>query len=199
MRPLALGAVVALVSVFVVAAPAAAHDELLASTPVSGEQLAAAPENVSLAFSADVLTLGAAIIVVDQSGRDWVAGEPIVVEGVVTAPLAGGLPEAGYEIRWRVVSSDGHPISGLIPFTVGDAEPLERAAVTPSSVAEAPLEQNAQDLGTHDVGAIPRVVVVGLVGATLALALFAVIFFIRRRARAGGPDDEDSSSRGEHP
>ena len=192
-RALALGGIVALVSVLVFAAPVAAHDELLASTPASGEQLAAPPASVSLTFSADVLTLGAAIVVVDQSGRDWVAGEPIVAEGLVTAPLDGNLPEAGYEIRWRVVSSDGHPISGLIPFTVGDAEPLERAAATPP-VGAASTEQNTQELSTSEDGAALRVVLVGVGGAVFALVALFLISLLRRRSRAGDPDDETTSS-----
>jgi methionine-rich copper-binding protein CopC len=101
------------------ASPAAAHDELVASTPSIGEQLASAPSEVSLTFSADVLTIGAAVIIADGAGRDWVADEPVVTDGVVTVGLQSGMPDAGYEIRWRVVSEDGHPISGLVPFTVG--------------------------------------------------------------------------------
>ncbi len=195
-RALALGSVAALVSVIVFAAPAAAHEDLLASTPATGEQLASAPDNVSLTFSAEVLTIGAAVIVVDQSGRDWVAGEPIVTEGVVTAPLADDLPEAGYEIRWRVVSADGHPISGLIPFSVGDAEPLERAAAAPSSGDAASTEQSTQDLSARQDGTVLRVVLVGLGGAVLALAVFTLIFFFRRRSRAGDSGDEDTPRAG---
>jgi hypothetical protein len=40
------------------------------------ERLDAAPSEVSLTFSADVLTIGAAVVIADASGRDWAAGAP---------------------------------------------------------------------------------------------------------------------------
>ncbi len=94
------------------AAPAAAHDELLASSPSPGAALDSAPTEVTLTFSADVLTIGAAVIVADGAGKDWAAAAPAVDNGVVSVPLVPALPAGGYEIRWRVVSQDGHPISG---------------------------------------------------------------------------------------
>lgn len=120
----AAAALLAGVAVFATAAPASAHDSLLSSTPTPGERLAVAPSEISLRFSDDVLALGAAIIVIDEGGRDWALPDPVVVENTVSAALSPGMPAAGYELRWRVVSSDGHPISGVIPFTVGDGEPF---------------------------------------------------------------------------
>ena len=111
-RVLAAGVVVASVVVLATAVPASAHDELISSSPVVGEVMPAAPEVVSLVFSKEVLPMGAAVIVVDQAGHDWVAAEAVLNEVTVTAELEPGMPAAGYELRWRVVSSDGHPISG---------------------------------------------------------------------------------------
>lgn len=194
-RLLAAAAVVGLAAVLATASPAAAHDELLASSPADGERLAVAPAEVSLSFSADVLTMGAAVIVVDQTGRDWVAEEPAVTDATVTATLDEGMPEAGYELRWRVVSSDGHPISGVIPFTIGDAEPLTRTP-TPSSGdgggADATDEQSQNAQGDQDT---LRVVLIGAGGAAAAVAVFGLISFLRRRkpalAQPDGPDTPD--------
>jgi hypothetical protein len=33
------------------------------------------------------------------------------------------MPEGSYQVRWRVVSSDGHPISGSFEFAVGQKTP----------------------------------------------------------------------------
>lgn len=175
LRTVAAGIAVAVVAVLAAAAPASAHDELVSSSPVAGERLPSPPDEITLTFSADVLDMGAEVVVADGEGTDWVAGDPLVASGTVVVPLQGGMPDAGYEVRWRVVSSDGHPISGLIPFTVGDAAPIERAA--PAETAAA-----APGASTDDA-AVPRVVLIGAVGAGIALAAFVVFLLVRRAAR----------------
>lgn len=170
----------ALAVVLLTAAPAAAHDELVASTPAAHEQLAAAPSEISLTFSAEILDVGAKVIVVDAEGTDWVAAEPVIAGTDAVIALTPDMPEAGYEVRWRVVSSDGHPISGVIPFTVGDAAPLER------SPAAAPTADAGSDAGTGDDTG--RIVLLGAGGAVAAVAVLALILFFRRRASAGGRD-----------
>lgn len=196
-RTFAVGVAAAVVVVLTSVAPAFAHDELSSSTPAAGARLEAPPASVSLEFSADVMNVGALIVVADASGKDWVAGDPVVQLTTVTVPVSAGMPEGAYEIRWRVVSSDGHPVAGTIPFTVGDAAPLARPSATAGGAAVSdPGEgvaqtqesgQNAQD----DGGAL-RVVLVGAAGAAIAAALFVVIILLRRRPT---PRDTDGPGR----
>lgn len=175
LRVVAAGIAVAAVAVLASVVPASAHDDLLSSSPSAGERLPSAPDEISLRFSADVMDVGAQVIVADAEGADWVAADPAVVADAVTVPLQGGMPVAGYEVRWRVVSSDGHPISGVIPFTVGDAAPLERAAASTAPPSDAAPASDAAP-------GLPRVVVIGAIGAGIALAVFAVVLLFRRRA-----------------
>ena len=127
-RTIAMGVLAAALAFFATSTAASAHDSLISSSPEEGQRLEAAPAEDSLRFTADVLPIGAAVIVSDAADRDWVSGEVVLVGDTVTAPLEACMPDAGYELRWRVVSSDGHPISGLIPFTVGDGELIVRPA-----------------------------------------------------------------------
>ena len=186
-RVLAAGMAVGVIAALASALPSSAHDQLIASSPSAGERLDAAPEGVSLEFSGQLLVLdgaGALVMVVDPAGRDWLEGAPVVEGHMVTAALAPGMPEAGYEIRWRVVSSDGHPISGVIPFTIGDAAPL--SAASPGSGR---TDAQQQDQTAPDIPRALRVALVGAGGAAIAAALFTVISFLRRRARRGGSGD----------
>ena len=195
-------AIVALL-VLAPATAASAHDELVSSSPAAGEQLSTAPESITLAFSAEVLTMGAAIMVVDADGTDWVASEPVVDYGEVTATLESGMPDAGYEVRWRVVSSDGHPISGVIPFTVGDAEPLARESAAPTQSqatepgaaepgAAEPGNPEEEEQGTTAEGGVPRALLVGGAAAIIAGAVFALVSVIRRRARRADTETTDA-------
>ncbi|MEZ3160492.1 copper resistance CopC family protein [Microbacterium sp. BWT-B31] len=184
-----VGMVAGLLLALSAAVAASAHDELIASSPAEGEALASAPETVTLTFTADVMTLGAAIVVADGSGVDWVAGEPVIDGGTLTVPLREGMPDAGYEIRWRVVSADGHPIAGLVPFTIGDAAPLVMEPPRPEAES-GDADENDQ---STQADAAMRLVIIGAGGAASAVAVYALIHLIRRRKRGGAPEGVDES------
>ncbi|GAA3667669.1 copper resistance CopC family protein [Microbacterium marinilacus] len=184
-RLLAAGMLVAVVAVIATAVPASAHDQLISSSPQAGARLESAPTSIALEFSDELLTLGDAgttVIVMDGDGRDWAAGKPAVEENLVTLDLSSGMPESGYEIRWQVVSSDGHPIAGVIPFTVGDAEPLAAAVASGGDDAGgSQAQEQSQDQATREHQGVLRAVLIGAGGAAVAAALFALIQFLRRR------------------
>ncbi|MGF3053137.1 copper resistance CopC family protein [Microbacterium sp. YY-03] len=174
---------------------ALAHEELISSTPSAGQELETAPETIMLTFSAEVMTMGAAIIVVDADGTDWVLDEPVVDYSEVTAVLDASMPDGGYEARWRVVSSDGHPISGIIPFTVGDAEPLVRESAAPMATepsATEPGTAKEQEQGTTENGGVPRALLIGGAAAVIAAAGFTIFSVARRRARRGDSETTDA-------
>jgi methionine-rich copper-binding protein CopC len=173
------------------AVPAAAHDELLGSTPESGEHLAAAPDTVSLQFSDEVLTLGAVILVVDGDGRDAVVGETTADGDEVEAALDPDLPDGAYEVRWRVVSGDGHPITGVIPFTVGDATAAMPAPSTPA--AEPSPEAGRADAATSEPP-ILRTMLLAAGGAVAALLVWWGVSLRRTSRRRDVPasrNDDD--------
>ncbi|WP_292728837.1 copper resistance CopC family protein [Microbacterium sp. UBA837] len=196
----------ATVALSLVAAPAWAHDELVASSPQQDEQLTVAPTSVELTFSAEIMEMGAAVIVADAQENDWVAGDIQIDFDTLTVPLNEGMPNGAYEIRWRVVSSDGHPISGLIPFTVDDPAAASPAPTTAPSAVSSPTPTADQATGgpsddataaaldsAAEDGGIARAVLIGAIGAASALALFGlVLFFLRGRARRArrGSDEE---------
>ena len=118
--------------------PAHAHDDLVGSDPASGATVDALPAQLTLTFSAEIADdEGASVVeVTDASGTALVDGPPSVEDNTLTQPLAG---EASGDITvlWKVVSSDGHPISGEFAFTVaGGSAPTETGDPQPSETAE---------------------------------------------------------------
>jgi methionine-rich copper-binding protein CopC len=165
------------------AGPAAAHDQLLESTPAENTALDSSPTEVTLTYSDSVLTIGAIVLLVDEEGKNWAGENPILDGPTVTAAVIGELPDGAYEIRWRVVSIDGHPISGIVHFTVGDAEPAPQAPSSSPSSAEpsstpvaAPSRQTADDA--------LRPVLVGVGGAAAAVLLLWAATAWNRHRRA---------------
>lgn len=162
------------------ASAAAAHDELVGSDPAPGAALDSAPAAVRLDYSADVLTFGAAVVVADADGT-WQTGEPVLDGSSVSVALDPAMPDGAYEVRWRVVSSDGHPITGLVPFTVGDVAP----APAGDPVAEpttSPAADAVPDPSPTDESVLPwRTLAVAGGGAVLALAVYAAVLLLRGR------------------
>jgi methionine-rich copper-binding protein CopC len=98
------------------ATPAAlAHDSLKSSSPAKDSTVSRL-DQIELEFSAHVSF--PVVILHDAGGRRYESGTartdgPKVFENV-TSPL----PSGSYVIAWRIVSSDGHPVEGEIPFTL---------------------------------------------------------------------------------
>lgn len=175
------------------AAPAVAHDALLGSEPADGEEVARGPAEVLLTFSADQLDLGTAVQVLDGEDRDWADGTPAVDGPVVRQRLDPDMPAGTYDVTWRAVSSDGHPLTGTFSFVVASGpvepsptptpSPTETEQPTPeptpsSSDSQAPTTP-PQDEGVVGSGTWPMAVVPGV----LALAALAALVLVGRRKR----------------
>lgn len=158
---------------------ATAHAELTSSTPSAGEALVDRPGEVSLTFSLDLVDAGAVVVVSDETGRDWVDGEPEVAGSVLTADLSPSLPEAEYEVRWRVVSSDGHSSDGTYSFTVG--QPSDGDETSSSGSADGGPVRFDVDADRGQAGSatlVPFAVALMAVGGS---GIVAVIWWSRRR------------------
>lgn len=108
-------------AVLATAAPAAAHNALISSDPKDKTSLEAGPSTVTLTFDQDVQGGQGinAISVVDANGGHYeVAGDPTIKDTAVSAKV-NALGKAGeYKIGYRILSADGHPVSGELTFTL---------------------------------------------------------------------------------
>ncbi len=160
--------------------PVAAHDQLISSSPAEDENLAVAPSEITLTFSEDVLAfegMGAVVRISDSAGGTWQEGDAITNGTVVTSAVDPAMPDGVFTLAWQVVSGDGHTISGVVPFTVGEVEAASESApiAEPTAVAAAPDEAAPQ------FPPILRTVLIGIGGAIGALALaWAISRGIRR-------------------
>jgi len=164
------------------ASAAFAHDELVSSNPRNNERFSSAPSSVSLRFSAPLLKIGHEIRVVDAASTNWVQGEAVLARETLTQPLSPDLPPGEYQVRWRVVSSDGHPINGSYSFLVGaDAQPgsipaLGTAIKATSGRADA---QSGAEVSAQ-APALPGWAVTAVIGAIGGVALYLLWGFARR-------------------
>ncbi|MBG0816191.1 copper resistance CopC family protein [Planomonospora sp. ID82291] len=129
MKTSPFAAALALLAVLVLgtalASPALAHDALKSSDPAENAKVESL-EEVKLTFTARVRF--PTVVVRDGDDTPRQDGKAVVDGTVVTQKVEAGLPPGRYVIAYRVVSSDGHPIEGEIPFTLTgspDASPAE--------------------------------------------------------------------------
>lgn len=99
-----------------VAVRADAHAHLLKSSPAENSVVAASPANLVLDFS-EAAQLTALSI---QKGRDPEHKLKLLPSGAaaqISVPLPPLTPGA-YTLSWRVLSADGHVVSGALRFTL---------------------------------------------------------------------------------
>jgi copper transport protein len=92
--------------------------------------LATAPADVRLLFDDEIRPAGGDQAV-DSHGRSVLAG-PAKRQGsrAIVIPLKPNLARGPYSVRWRVVSNDGHLISGVMAFAVGAGQPRPVSTLT---------------------------------------------------------------------
>ena len=184
MKRLAVCAATVLAASALSVAPASAHASLQSSNPTENAVLDAAPDEVTLTFNQSVQQNFATVTVVGSDAHDWAASDPVVDGSTVTVGL-DGLGAAGeYTIGYRVVSADGHPITGSIPFQLTQASP---AAATPPATnldftnkADPQADQDTQQAEdtTEDTSDFPIWIIAVVV---VAVGASGVLFALRKR------------------
>lgn len=107
----------ALLALVLGAGPASAHAALVSSDPEDGSSMAAAPRIISLTFNENVATPAYVAVTAPDGSTVSVKGVE-AVDRTVTADVADVGQRGRYSASYRVVSSDGHPISGTFTYEV---------------------------------------------------------------------------------
>lgn len=168
--------------------PAQAHTSLVSVNPAEGSRTEAVPEQIVLTFSEDLRQPSEASLLVD--------GSAIAVEVEVDGPRLVVVPPAdavagAYEVNYRVVSGDGHPVTGTHAFTVtGDdgvvADEPAPAATPPATEPAAEDQEGAADAQDDDsVWTSP--LLLGVLVAAVALGA-AALLLVRGRSNAADHD-----------
>jgi methionine-rich copper-binding protein CopC len=188
--------------VFVVPSSASAHDELTGSEPAADSTVDAAPAQIVLTFSGDVLDAeGTTMLqVTDESGKSYVDAAPTVDGNTVTQPLAEGGPAGEYYVAWKVVSGDGHPIAGEYTFTATTGSAVTTPTPTPTptpeqstptptvTVTETPAPAPAP------APASPIWLWIALIAAILVLAGVAIWLGLRRKPTSSAASEDAASA-----
>ncbi|MET0234880.1 MAG: copper resistance CopC family protein [Kibdelosporangium sp.] len=183
MRRLAAVALLAGLTFVGLATPALAHNSLIGSTPGDKATVESGPQTLTLTFDQPVQGGDGVntISIRDPQGNHWEAGPPAASGSQVTAPVRPLGPSGVYSVAWRVLSADGHPVSGGFSFTLSTA-----GTGTPLPADELAKFSNAGTASpgdSADEAGIPTWM--WIVGAVLVLGV-GIVFALRM----GGKEDE---------
>lgn len=163
-----------LLTALLTAGPASAHDIVTGSDPADGSTVAMAPSRVTVTFDEAPEAAFSTLTVVGPDGAQHQQGATTTAGDVVSVGV-GALPTAGeYEVGYRIVSSDGHPVTGSVSFTLTTPSPATAAAPAAAPATQAAPPSPAASSRTDDGGppAWPFVVLaVVVVGGAVALVL----------------------------
>jgi methionine-rich copper-binding protein CopC len=187
LRSQGIAGVMALVAVVTAALPAFAHTSLVGSDPADGASLRSAPTAVTLTFDGPIQPDFAEVVVLDAAGMRYAQGEPQINDATVSqqlAPLSTGV----FQVSYRVVAADGHPVTGTLSFSVDSVSaspqtPSEAAtAMPPTTAVPSPTAvPGAPETASSEAGvSVPWALV--STGMVLLLALSTGLLALRLRS-----------------
>lgn len=124
-----------------VSSPVSAHNSLVSSDPADGATLDVSPVQITWVFENPVPLETLTVTLVDPTGaRSEITGSTHGPNGEteVVTPLPVLQPGAN-SLRWRLVSADGHPITGRVEVTITGSTATTAAAppTTPTPASPA--------------------------------------------------------------
>jgi methionine-rich copper-binding protein CopC len=99
------------------AGPASAHAALVGTDPEDGSTLATAPSSITFTFNENV-SRRAQVAVAAPDGTQVDVGRIRAVDNTVTAAVPDVDQRGTYSASYRVISADGHPVTGTVTYKV---------------------------------------------------------------------------------
>ncbi|MCY8757146.1 copper resistance CopC/CopD family protein [Bacillus haynesii] len=125
MKRATLWAVLAVLCTILLPKAAFAHAYIVNSTPAENQELKKAPAEIKIEFNEAIQKGFHSITVRNSSGERVDSGKTEIDPQnakIMTVKLKPKLQDDIYSAEWRAVSADGHPVSGTIPFSIGNIQ-----------------------------------------------------------------------------
>jgi copper resistance protein C len=118
---------------------AVAHSGVVSSNPSADQVLTALPDEISVTFSDELLVIeGKTVNTLTLTAQDTtqVPLTDISVEGnfLSASVPAGDFPAGLYEMKYRVISADGHEVSDVITFSIDSSMASPASSASPEVV-----------------------------------------------------------------
>lgn len=175
---------------------AAAHAELIETTPADGATVMGTPDELVAVFDDELLVDASSLSIRNAQGERLAVGHVDPEEP--THLVIGDVPDLAvgtYEMRWTAGTADGHVERGTWTFTVAQATETPAPSPTPGETAgpsaaataipSAAPTPSATPAPTDPTGAAGSDVILPIIAA-LAIVLIAAGVLLSRRSRPSG-------------
>jgi methionine-rich copper-binding protein CopC len=128
--------------------PALAHAALGVAEPAIGSTVQTEPTNVRLTFDDGLQGITGQTVnlieVRDAAGVQVDRGETVLTGATITVQLANGLTAGNYKVIYRVLSADGHPVSGQYQFAFRPKVTTQPSASAAAKPSVQPIKKTSQ-------------------------------------------------------
>ena len=167
-------------------ASASAHAVLKGTEPLSGATAKRQPSQIVFHFSEAVEGNFGAIRVYDRNGERAEDGEAFHPGGRssdLATHLRGDLAKGTYTATYRVISADGHPVSGGLVFSIG-----KPSATTGKTVSQLLAERGGVGEATQVGFAVVRGLQYLSIAAAIGIVFFLLAIWLPALASVAGGD-----------
>jgi len=152
------------------ASAANAHTSLELSTPSDSQSIEFLPNELSASFGEDLIEIEGEVVntleLQSTDGTKYVLSSATIAGPTVSATVEDGeYPAGNYLLKYRVVSADGHPVTGEIKFST---QSLTNIGSLPAEPVATAYFAETEESSSHNIFYI-------VAGLLLALALALVI------------------------
>lgn len=134
--------------VFLFSNQALAHTGLESSTPTQGSTITEKLNEITLKFLTKIEETSS--FTLTNSNNEKVNVEDITVShDLLTGKVTESLENGAYQINWKIIGADGHPMEGVIDFVL--EAPEEKEAVEPATQPKEevePSESSTEEMET---------------------------------------------------
>jgi methionine-rich copper-binding protein CopC len=122
------------------ASPANAHTSLELSTPSDSQSIEFLPYELSASFDEDLIEIEGEVVntleLESADGAKYVLSSATIAGPTVSATVGDGeYPAGDYLLKFKVVSADGHPVTGEIRFSTQSLTTIGSAPAEPVTTA----------------------------------------------------------------
>jgi len=125
-----------------------AHTGLESSTPAQGTTVTEKISEITLSFLTKIEKTSS--FTLTNSSDEEIKVEDITVnDHLLTGNITESLVNGVYQINWKIIGADGHPMEGVIDFVLDAPEEVEVVEPTPEPLDEVePVESSTEEIGT---------------------------------------------------
>jgi methionine-rich copper-binding protein CopC len=151
------------------ASPAHAHTSLELSTPSDSQSIEFLPNELSASFDEDLIEIEGEVVntleLQSADGTNYALSSSTIAGPTVSATVGDGeYPAGDYLLKYRVVSADGHPVTGEIRFSTQSLTTIGSAPAEPVTTAYvAETEESSSQNIIYIVAGIVLVLAIALV------------------------------------